>query len=107
MSETETERIRGDESVTKEMDANSETWREKVKEKLGCHLCYHTSQPLTTDQTDTLLRVTVLHSKAQLASQNRSTALVSSQAQLKQNSSEVLFSIHQCEPPPQLIKTVC
>lgn len=31
-SETETERIRGDESVTKEMDANLQARREKVKE---------------------------------------------------------------------------
>lgn len=32
MSETETERIRDDESVTKEMDANLEAWGVKVKE---------------------------------------------------------------------------
>lgn len=41
----------------------------------------------------------------QLYSLNKSTALVNSQTQTEQNSSEVLFTIHQHEPLPQLIKS--
>lgn len=41
----------------------------------------------------------------QLYSLNKSTALVNSQTQTEQNSSEVLFTIHQHEPLPQLMKS--
>lgn len=70
--------------------------RKSRRERLWCHLCYHTSQALMTAEA-------VFHSqeKPALHSQNTSTA----EAQLKENSSVVLFTIHQHEPPPQLMKS--